>query len=110
MCSVSRITAQKIMMLDDDVDIDGLDDEEEVEMEKIDLSVPDGVSIEDPVRMYLKGDRQSSASYRRRGDRTGKENGSRAMRMPRSVWQRPTCVWLSALQSVMWDVECFSLI
>ena len=23
-------------------------------MEKIDLSVPDGVSIEDPVRMYLK--------------------------------------------------------
>ena len=31
-----------------------LDDEEEVEVEKIDLSVPDGVSIEDPVRMYLK--------------------------------------------------------
>ena len=29
-------------------------DEEEVEVEKIDLSVPDGVSIEDPVRMYLK--------------------------------------------------------
>ena len=23
-------------------------------MEKIDLSVPDGISIEDPVRMYLK--------------------------------------------------------
>ena len=31
-----------------------LDDEEEVEVEKIDLSVPDGVSVEDPVRMYLK--------------------------------------------------------
>ncbi len=30
------------------------DDEEEVDMEKIDLSVPEGVSIEDPVRMYLK--------------------------------------------------------
>lgn len=29
-------------------------DEEEVEVEKIDLSVPDGVSVEDPVRMYLK--------------------------------------------------------
>ena len=27
---------------------------DEVDMEKIDLSVPDGVSIEDPVRMYLK--------------------------------------------------------
>nr|WP_330363928.1 RNA polymerase sigma factor RpoD [Butyrivibrio sp. MC2013] len=37
----------------DDDDID-LDDEEEVDMENIDLSVPDGVSIEDPVRMYLK--------------------------------------------------------
>ncbi|MCI5621919.1 MAG: RNA polymerase sigma factor RpoD [Lachnospiraceae bacterium] len=30
------------------------DDDEEIEEEKIDLSVPDGVSIEDPVRMYLK--------------------------------------------------------
>ena len=38
----------------DDEDIDLLDDEEEVDMENIDLSVPDGVSIEDPVRMYLK--------------------------------------------------------
>lgn len=31
-----------------------LDDEDEVEVEKIDLSVPEGVSVEDPVRMYLK--------------------------------------------------------
>ena len=31
-----------------------LDDEEEIDMEQIDLSVPEGVSIEDPVRMYLK--------------------------------------------------------
>jgi len=29
-------------------------DEEEEDLSKIDLSVPDGVSIEDPVRMYLK--------------------------------------------------------
>ena len=29
-------------------------DEEDVDVENIDLSVPDGVSIEDPVRMYLK--------------------------------------------------------
>ena len=42
------------LMLDDDMDIDGLDDGEEVELDKIDLSVPEGVSIEDPVRMYLK--------------------------------------------------------
>lgn len=31
-----------------------LDEDDEVEVEKIDLSVPDGISIEDPVRMYLK--------------------------------------------------------
>ena len=37
----------------DDVDII-LSDEDEVDMEKIDLSVPEGISIEDPVRMYLK--------------------------------------------------------
>ena len=43
---------------DDDVEPDDLlfelDDEEEIDMEQIDLSIPDGVSIEDPVRMYLK--------------------------------------------------------
>ena len=37
----------------DDEDII-LTDEDEVEDENIDLSVPDGVSVEDPVRMYLK--------------------------------------------------------
>ena len=44
-----------LMMTEDDEDIDlALEDEEDVEVEKIDLTVPDGVSIEDPVRMYLK--------------------------------------------------------
>ncbi len=46
-----------LRITDDDVDDDILlevEDEEEIEVEKIDLSVPDGVSIEDPVRMYLK--------------------------------------------------------
>ncbi len=53
---VLRITENSAddLMLDDEMDIDGLDDEEEVELDKIDLSVPEGVSIEDPVRMYLK--------------------------------------------------------
>ncbi len=41
------------LLINDD---DGLplSDEEDVDMENIDLSVPEGVSIEDPVRMYLK--------------------------------------------------------
>ena len=46
-----------LRITDDDADDDILlevDDEDEIEVEKIDLSVPDGVSIEDPVRMYLK--------------------------------------------------------
>ena len=40
--------------VDDDVPPDELDDEEEVDIENVDLSIPDSVSIEDPVRMYLK--------------------------------------------------------
>ena len=31
-----------------------LSEEDEVDMENLDLSIPDGISIEDPVRMYLK--------------------------------------------------------
>ena len=45
-----------LRITDDDADDDILlevDDDDEIEVEKIDLSVPDGVSIEDPVRMYL---------------------------------------------------------
>ncbi|MBQ0027042.1 MAG: RNA polymerase sigma factor RpoD [Lachnospiraceae bacterium] len=39
-------------LIDDDEVI--LTEEDEVDVENIDLSVPDGISIEDPVRMYLK--------------------------------------------------------
>ncbi|SFG44460.1 RNA polymerase primary sigma factor [Lachnospiraceae bacterium C7] len=40
----------------DDVDDDAIlnDDGDEIDVDKIDLSVPEGVSVEDPVRMYLK--------------------------------------------------------
>ena len=31
-----------------------LAEEEEIDLEKIDMSVPEGISLEDPVRMYLK--------------------------------------------------------
>ncbi len=43
---------------DDDIDDDDIEfelsEEEEIDLEKIDMSVPEGVSLEDPVRMYLK--------------------------------------------------------
>ena len=40
---------------DDDVDMDVIiSEEDDVDVENIDLSVPEGVSIEDTVRMYLK--------------------------------------------------------
>jgi RNA polymerase primary sigma factor len=45
-----------VKMSDDDEDDDDiiLDDDDEINMEKIDLSVPDGIALDDPVRMYLK--------------------------------------------------------
>ena len=54
----SGIDVLRVSEVDDDVIPDDddmlLTDEDEVDMENIDLSVPDGISIEDPVRMYLK--------------------------------------------------------
>ena len=44
---------EDVFIISDDDGIT-LDEEEEVDVENIDLSVPEGVSIEDPVRMYLK--------------------------------------------------------
>ncbi len=43
-----------LRITDDDDDNIILSDDDDVDVEQIDLSVPDGVSIEDPVRMYLK--------------------------------------------------------
>ena len=54
----SGIDVLRVSDTDDDVIPDDddmvLSEEDEVDMENIDLSVPDGISIEDPVRMYLK--------------------------------------------------------
>jgi RNA polymerase primary sigma factor len=40
--------------LDEDLFKEDLEEEEEIDMEKIDLSVPEGITVQDPVRMYLK--------------------------------------------------------
>ena len=53
---VLRITDETEEDVPDDMEILLSTEDEDVpeDMEKIDLSVPDGISIEDPVRMYLK--------------------------------------------------------
>ena len=47
-----------VLRITDDDDVDDeeiiLSEEDEVDMENLDLTIPDGISIEDPVRMYLK--------------------------------------------------------
>ena len=50
----NNIDVLKLQESDDDVLPPEDEDMEEIELDKIDLSVPDGVSIDDPVRMYLK--------------------------------------------------------
>ncbi len=50
----NSIDVLKLQESDDDVLLPEDEDLEDIELEKIDLSVPDGVSIDDPVRMYLK--------------------------------------------------------
>ncbi|MCD8108969.1 MAG: RNA polymerase sigma factor RpoD [Clostridiales bacterium] len=51
---VLRIGGKDEDILIDTEEAENIDVEEEIDLEKIDLSVPDGVSLEDPVRMYLK--------------------------------------------------------
>ena len=53
----NKVDVLTISDVDDEPDEDALldvDGEEDIEVEKIDLSVPEGTNIEDPVRMYLK--------------------------------------------------------
>lgn len=47
----NNVDVLRISNDDDDI---VMSDEDDIDVEKIDLSVPDGISIEDPVRMYLK--------------------------------------------------------
>ncbi len=50
---LGALEEMKIDVIDSEMDKDLIEDEEDVDAD-IDLSIPEGVSIDDPVRMYLK--------------------------------------------------------
>ncbi len=57
MMEILETSGIDIMQLPEEEEVDDEfipDDDDEVDVENIDLSVPEGISIEDPVRMYLK--------------------------------------------------------
>ena len=89
---------------EDDIILDVEDEPTEEELENIEMAVPDGVSIEDPVRMYLKEIGKVPLL-------TAEEEKDLAMKMEAGDMeakkrQRQTCVWLSASPNVMSDVVC----
>ncbi|MCR5144199.1 MAG: RNA polymerase sigma factor RpoD [Lachnospiraceae bacterium] len=53
---IEELEKNNIQLIRDELEEDDIDleEEEDIEMDKIDLSAPDGISTDDPVRMYLK--------------------------------------------------------
>ena len=78
-------------------------EEDEVDLENIDLSVPEGVSIEDPVRMYLKEigkvpllsaeEEIELAKRMENGDQAAKKRLAEA-NLRLDMWDAACCSWI----------------
>lgn len=75
------------------------EEEEEAELEQLDLSVPEGVGVEDPVRMYLKEIGKIPRLPRTR-KLSWQSAWSWATSRQKSAWRRQISVWWSALRKI----------
>ena len=91
----NNVDVLRISNDDDDIpDEIVMSDEDDIDVEKIDLSVPDGISIEDPVRMYLKDIGKVpllSAEKNGRWGRGGKEETGRSKLASGSKYCKTIC-------------------
>lgn len=81
--------------------------EEIPEEEDLDLSLPEGISIDDPVRMYLKEIGKVPLLSADEEIELAKKM-EKAMKRRNRGWRKPICVWWSASRNVMWAVGCSS--
>ena len=89
----NNVDVLRISNDDDDIpDEIVMSDEDDIDVEKIDLSVPDGISIEDPVRMYLKEIGKVPLCRQKKKLNWPKE-WQMGTRRQRRDWQKQTCVW-----------------
>ena len=86
-----------LLLSDDDIN---LDDEEEVDMENLDLSVPEGSASR--IRSACISRRSEKCRFCPRRKRSTWPSGwNRETRAQKNVWLRQICVWWSPLPSAM---------
>ena len=106
-CGRSRITENSgdELLLDNDMDMDGMEDEEEVRRNKIDLPLYQKVSASGSGRITQEIGKVSLLSADEEIRRLAKENGKED-RAAKTSQQRPISVVISIAKHCNWTVEC----